>query len=722
MLDADAAPLPQDPDAVDPEAQAGEEEQRRTIVQALGQRLQTEFHKRRGERAEIELRWLKDVRQYNGEYEPEIKQALADRKYGSRAFVPLTRRICAIVEARLGDLLFPADDRNFVITPSPVPELADAEALAQRLPAEQQVDTGGGAMAPASAVKLELRDLREEAEKRATGMQRVIDDQFQQSRFPSEARKVIHDALKLGTGVVKGPVVFGRKRKSWSVENGVAQLSMVEDLSPTVVRIDPWNFYPDLSETELTAESSIYELHRLTKFGLAKLAQQPGFDPEAIKRVIDAGVTQLQDANRDAQRTAAGTVGVRDNRFDVVEYTGPVEAEELQAYGIPLDDQDTQLLTYQACVWFSDQTGDVLKAVLYPMDTNEQPYGVFNWLPDTACVFGFGLPYELRDLQEGGNSTYRAAMDNMGLSVGPQIVINDRAVDPVNGQYVIEPNKLWRLKDASVPVSNVFGFYNVESRISELMALFNQMIKPLADEVGGPLMAMQGQDAPRLAQAGATGMSIAYNVASIWMRRGVKLWDDQITTPLVGRFVDWNMQNNADPTIKGDLQVVARGTAALLEAESQIIKLQAVIQIASQLGIPIRKVINQLRAMVKAMRLDPDDLLPDDAEVKAMEERAASEGPPPNPELERIQARKAEIEDRIAQREHEKQMRLMENQIRWAEIAQSSQLSAEEARIRFALDREKLVADLEDRREQRTHDAQKFNTEVAIKTAQGSGI
>ena len=67
-------------------------------------------------------------------------------------------------------------------------------------------------------------------------------------------------------------------------------------------------------------------------------------------------------------------------------------------------------------------------------------------------------------------------------------------------------------------------------------------------------------------------------------------------------------------------------------------------------------------------------------------------------------------------------MRLMENQIRWAEIAQASQLSAEEARARFALDREKLVADLEDRREQRTHDAQKFNTEVAIKTAQGSGI
>jgi hypothetical protein len=720
MLDPDAALMAQNP-VVDAEAQAQADEARRSLVLALGHRLRTEFEKRRGERSEIETRWLKDVRQYNGEYEPEVKQVLSDRKYGSRAFVPLTRRICLLVEARIGDLLFPADDRNFVVSSSPIPELTDAEALAQRLPAAQPVDAGGGVATSASELVFGLRELREEAEKRAAGMQRAVDDQLQQSNYPTEARKVIHDALKLGTGVLKGPVVFGRRRKQWDTQGPEATLSMVEDLSPTAVRIDPWAFYPDLSETELTADSSVFELHRFTKAKLAALTKQPGFDAEAILRVLAAGTQQLQDANRDATRTAAGTVGVRDERYDVVEYTGPVDAEDLEAYGIDLGQEDARLVTYQACVWFSTQTGEVLKATLYPMDTNEQPYSVFNWQPDTACIFGFGLPYELRDLQEGGNSTFRATMDNMGLSVGPQIVINDRAIDPMNGLWVIEPNKLWRLKESSLPVSNVFGFYNIESRVNELMALFSQ-IKALADEIGGPLMAMQGQDAPRLAQAGATGMSIAYNAASVWMRRAIKLWDDQITTPTVGRFVDWNMQNNADPNIKGDLQVVSRGTAALLEAENQIIKLQTVIQLASQVGVPVRKVVNQLRAMVRAMRLDPDDLLPDDNEVRQMEEQAARNGPPPNPEMERIEARKAELQDRTAQREHDHQMRLMENQIRWAEIAQNSQLSAEEARQRFALDRAKLAVGLEGAREQRAHDAQKFNTEVAIKTAHGSGI
>ena len=77
--------------------------------------------------------------------------------------------------------------------------------------------------------------------------------------------------------------------------------------TPTVVRVDPWSFYPDLSESEIRADGDYYELHRMTKLGLAKLASQPGFDPPAIARVIDSGAQASQDANQDAQRVSAGS-------------------------------------------------------------------------------------------------------------------------------------------------------------------------------------------------------------------------------------------------------------------------------------------------------------------------------------------------------------------------------------------------------------------------------
>ena len=575
-------------------------------------------------------------------------------------------------------------------------------------------------------------------------MQRVVDDQLQEANYSTHARRIIHDAIKLGTGIAKGPVVAGRVKKSWSVINGVATLQMVEDLSPTVVRVDPWNFYPDLSQPELTPDSDVFELHPLSKVALVKLGKQPGFDMAAIARVLQAGDQQSgNDANKDAQRESSGTVGVQGTQWNLVEFTGVVSSEELEALGMDLtqaqgpaglgddgqaaeaveaDPQDANPQSfYSACVWFSEMTGEVIKAILYPLDTHEQPYSLFNWQPDTMCVFGYGLPYELRDLQEGCNSTYRAAMDNMGLSVGPQGVVNTSKIRPMNGNWQIEPNKLWDVTDPSMPVNSAMTFFSIDSKVGELLGLFNT-IKGLADEIGGPMLAMQGQDAPKLAQAGATGMSIAYNAASVWMRRAVKLYDDQITTPMLGRFVDWNMQYNPDPDIKGDLQVIARGTSALLQAETQVIRLQTMMQLAQQSGVPVRRVISILRAMCQAMRLDAEDILPNDDEIKQMEAERAQQGPPPNPELERIKLRQADLQDQQAQREHDMQVEQMRLQARLAEIAERSNMTIQQVRERLGLEQFKVQANLADRREQRSHDAQALNAELAVKATVGSGV
>ena len=56
----------------------------------------------------------------------------------------------------------------------------------------------------------------------------------------------------------------------------------------------------------------------------------------------------------------------------------------------------------------------------------------------------------------------------------------------------------------------------------------------------------------------ATGMGIAYNSASVWMRRGVKGWDDFMTIPMVGQYIDWNMEHNPKPEIRGDLRPMPR--------------------------------------------------------------------------------------------------------------------------------------------------------------------
>ncbi|MBI5270693.1 MAG: hypothetical protein HY856_13560 [Burkholderiales bacterium] len=693
------------------------------LVEQLSLRLKGEYDRRRGQRSEIEKRWRSDIEQYNSQYDAATQAAFKERQFGSQVFVPLTRRICNIVEARWGDLLFPTDDRNFVVQESPIPDLADAEELAKKLPPDAMVDAGG-AQVPAGQLIKALRDVREEAKRKAANMQRKVDDQLKEANYPIEARKAIHDAIKLGTGVLKGPFALARRKTVWKYDAAAGRMvrHVIEDVTATVKRVDPWNFYPQLGVSEVDESADFFEKHRMNMAELAALARQPGFDPAAIAAIIEGKVigTQVRDENLDVQREAAGTVGVDDDRFNLIEYTGPVLTEELRACGCEM--ADDPLMSYMAVVWFSEFTGHVVKAMLYPVEAgNQRPYRVLNWQRDSSCIFGYGLPYEIRDTQEAANSAFRAAMDNMGLSVGPQLVINDKKIVPANGRWAVEPNKVWRLQDASVPVTNVFAFNQVESRVSELLSVFNAA-KALAEEIGGPAMAMQGTEAPSYAQAGATGMAIAYNAANIWMRRAVKNYDDQITVPLVSGFIDWNMEFSDDDDIKGDVNAVARGTSALLEAEGQVQRLQVLMGMSQQAGIPIRKMVNQLRQMALAMRLDPDDLLPNDDEVKQMEEQQAQNGPPPNPELERLKLRQAEMQDAQAQREHEMAMAQQANQIRVAELAAKEKLTIEQVRAKYGIEEMRLAAQVADKREQRAHDARKTNAELAVKATMGSGI
>ena len=75
------------------------------------------------------------------------------------------------------------------------------------------------------------------------------------------------------------------------------------------------------------------------------------------------------------------------------------------------------------------------------------------------------------------------------------------------------------------------------------------------------------------------------------MRRAVRLWDDGITVPLISRFVDWEMQYNDDPKIKGDCKVIARGTSGLVEAEGQVQRLSMFRQLAQGVPMPLKRQI-----------------------------------------------------------------------------------------------------------------------------------
>ena len=195
------------------------------------------------------------------------------------------------------------------------------------------------------------------------------------------------------------------------------------------------------------------------------------------------------------------------------------------------------------------------------------PYRVFNWEPDDSSIFGYGIPRMVRDEQGILNSTWRMMLDNGGITAGPQIGVNKKHIQPADGNWEITPFKQWNMIGGGVDdIRKAFTTVEFSSHLNELQGVY-QVARVLFDEVSGVPMLQQGEQGQSTQTLG--GMSMLMNAANTVRRRQVKDWDDNITEPMISDFYHWNMSYNEDSSIKGDYQVDARGTSALLVKETQ---------------------------------------------------------------------------------------------------------------------------------------------------------
>lgn len=705
-------------------------EARRNRINSLGLRLLSEAQEQVRLKTSLEERWYQDVRQFNGQYDPNTFPAddSGEMPYGSRIYVPLTRRLVGLCEARLYDMLFQSGERGFILKPTPVPEMGELDKLTSKAQPDMPI-TIDGKQVPVRDVANAIKELVEEAKRRADGMQREIDDQFAESKFAIHARDAIHDAALTGTGVMKGPTIMYKTAKRWITDAaGNTSLSLDRRPVPVIARVDPWNFFPDMSATTIGDAEFVFERHFLTRKQVSALKDMEAVDVEALRRVLGGEPNVTGGNHREKLRAISGASGAPDKRYEVWEYQGPISSEDLLDCGCEDVDKDDPLQQYTGIVWFCE--GIVLKAALNPLDTGELPYRVFTWQKDESSIFGFGLPYEVRDSQISANSAFRAMLDNMGLCALPQVVHDDEKVTPMNGRHFIEPGKFWRNKTGR-DAREAIAFINIESRLPELSQIF-AAAKALIEEVGTMPAFLQGQDAPAALQS-ATGASIAWTAANLWVRRAVRNWDDDIVTPVVGGFFDWNMQWNDKPEIKGDSHIVALGVSSLAELEGQAQRLQGLVQAAKAMGVPIPDQMMMLRQYARSLKLDPDLCLPTEEDIDKMREAAAAAGPVKDPEQRKIdvaeennrldaqstqvasQSKMAEIQQREADGQRRERMLI-------AQLQAETGLTQQEIEKKYGLQAMQIQVNREEKQADRAHKSQMLNAEMAFSAQTGSGV
>lgn len=625
-------------------------------LQVFGDRLSKMAQEAVSKRAQIETRWLADYRQFHGEYDEETKAKLKSGS-GSEVFVNITRNKKSAAEARAQDMLFPTDDRNWGIKPTPVPELSGAEDGDSLEINGQQVD------------KTELaKQVEKVARDKSGAMEKTIDDQLNEARYNPKARDVISDACLLGTGILKGPVVIGRMRKIWeTLPDGVSTLKMVEDLVPTVERVDPWDFFPDMSASTIDEAEFIFERHRLTKKQLREFAKMPGVILDQVRNVLEgeAADTQYSKDHTSDIRSITGVDSVSSsNRYEMWEYHGPIDKKDLLSAGVELDEDeaDNPLSEFEGVVFFIGT--HVVKVVINPLDTEERPYSVFNWESDTSSIFGFGVPYLMRNPQKVICAAWRMMLDNGGMSVADQVIVNKQIVSPADGNWALTPKKLWYLKDKTKTVAEAFATFSTQSHQSELANIFT-MARQLADEETNLPLIAQGEQSAHVTKT-SSGMAMLMNSANIVLRRAVKNWDDDITDSLIARFYDWNMQYSEDPSIKGDFKIDARGSSALLVREKQQENLMVLANIsANNPHLAARRDWAGLDAeMMKALEVPVDKVTLSEDEIKE-NQKSMAESEPQDPALI-----KAQLDAQIAKgkMQLEQQKLRQEGQIKLQEL------------------------------------------------------
>ncbi|MGR6502824.1 portal protein [Shewanella sp. Koi 1] len=707
----------------------------------LAQELERKLSDTIYQRGNIDVRMVEDLRNYHGQYDQVTLEAMTQNET-AKVFIKLTRAKTNAGEAQLVDLLFPNDDKNWGIKPTPVPELVEMledKETPFELNGEQYQDEQGNVISNADVAARKQEKINAACDK----MEKLISDQLVETKYNAKCREIIHDACVVGTGIIKGPVVLGKTDRAYTKDddgNFVAEIKQSFEPGCEVVR--PWDFYPDMSASTIEEAEFVFERRFMSKKQIRNLVNRKGFDKGRVAKVLQMTSTQTQHRSTymDDVRILAGlSDSLNDTRYETWEYHGPVTRQVLEELKIlePIDPEneiDSQD-EYDAVVFYCG--GVVLGAKLALMDySQDMPYRVYNWELDDSSIFGYGIPRMVRDEQAIINTTWRMILDNGAITSGPQIGVNKKHVKPQDGVWNLKPRKFWNIEGAAQDIKQAFTTFEFDSHINELSQIY-QTARILFDEVSGVPMLQQGEQGQSTQTLG--GMSMLMNAANTVRRNQVKQWDDFITSPLISDFYHFNMMHSDDNEVKGDYQVDARGTSALLIKEQVGQALTNFINIAGNNPIfaPVLqlKSVQILKQWIKTQSL-PDDIIPTDEELaqyqKQMEEQQAQGQQDPSMQLEQMRMQqvqiKADMDMQLAQFNAQQRMaeKQAELQMKQQQIAADMQRQESQERIELMklaqndkLNTEKLMVELQKVQSRAALEWDKFMAESNMKLNQG---
>lgn len=593
----------------------------------FGVRLFTLFELHETDRKAAEDRWLQNMRQFRGIYDPEVLALIP--KDCSKAYPKLTRKVVIGTVARLMQMLFPQTEKNYGIKNSPIPDLSK-EQLQEVLDGLVALNAQGGD--PAS---VELTDNEIEnaivvfARGKAAKMELKVDDDLQEMQFITLARRVVFSATLYNIGVLNGPFNLTFKARKWQKNQftGKYEALEVDRFKPLFEFRSVWDHYPDLTAKTLADQDGAFDRHIMTRAQVEELIERPDFMGDRIKTWLaknNSGNYKpkwWESVIKGEPKSDKIFVSQKEARkYELLSYWGAVTGHELRAAGIEVSEEQLGK-TFYANAWTIDNW--IIKAKLSPFVGNVRQHHYFVFEEDDLSLLGNGQSDTMRDSQLSLGEVTRAALDNSSV-VGPMVVVNDDHMAP--GQDTsIRKHKTWHIEDmaSTAQITNAIANLTIDSHISELLALRSAILEFSSEESGLPPPSLgdvsQGGSEALRTQGGA---SMFLGAAALPVRDTVRNYDS-FTMSVINALVQWNRKFDPDSARDGDHAVIARGSTSLIAKEVLATSLDAVRQTVTPDEAPHIKTRKLLEMRLKARDVPIDDIMEDEDKANAIIQRNA---------------------------------------------------------------------------------------------------
>ena len=576
-------------------------------LKRLGVSLSQTFTRYASDRNAAELKWLRNLRQYLGIYDPEIEQALGTKR--SKSYPRLTRVKCISVLSRIMNLMFPGNEKNWLLGASPNADMdpADVQEAIQRVMEKAQAS---GGQPPKLDNDLVQKAVNELAEARAKHLEVWIDDQLQEiggdqtQDYVTLNRAVLKSGIVYGVGLLRGPFVRQGKSTTWGMgDGGTPAATTVDTFKPMFEFLSIWDFYPDMSAKTFAQMDGYFIRVVMSRAQLTALARRDDFIAPVIKSYLRSNPT----GNYKAQNfeTMLRSMGVRENvsetaradvggKYEILVWNGPISGEYIRAAGGDVaEDKITEDM--EAEVWMLD--GQIIKADMNAwrkLGLDVRTIHPFIFDEDDTSPVGNGLPSIMRDSQMSLCAATRMLLDNASVVCGPNLEVNTDLMRPDQDITQIEAYKIWYREgmgqEAQYPaVRNV----TIDSHMQELLQSID-LFQKFADsetfvgpQTGGDMDRQKSSEPMR----SPTGAAMMRSDAALPFKDIVRSFDS-FTQSVIYSLVQFNRKFNPHAAPEGDYNVVARGATSLVAKEirgMQLDQLAATLTDEEKMEIDPRK-------------------------------------------------------------------------------------------------------------------------------------